>query len=118
MNELTGYVRIKIHDGKLEEYKRLCEQALEVVRTKDTGTLLYEVYLNAEGTEAVGIERYRDSEALIEHSMNIAAISDAILKICSAEGEICGNPSPELEKMINDSPVKIFRTFLSMKLDR
>jgi hypothetical protein len=60
MNELLGIARLRIHPGKLEEFKRL--QAL----------------------------------------------------ICSAAGELCGSPSPELMKALEGSPVRIFSPYLSM----
>lgn len=36
MSELLGIVRFKFHQGKLEEFKRLSAQCLEIVRSKDT----------------------------------------------------------------------------------
>jgi hypothetical protein len=42
MSELQCVARLKIHDGKLDEFKRLAE----LVRTKDTGTLQYELYIS------------------------------------------------------------------------
>jgi hypothetical protein len=45
----------------------LSAQAMEIVRTKDTGTLQYDIYLNDDQTECMVVERYLDSEALIEH---------------------------------------------------
>jgi len=39
MSELQGIARLKILDGKLEEFKRLSSQCMEAVRTKDTGTV-------------------------------------------------------------------------------
>ena len=46
MSELQGVGRLKFHEGKLEEFKRLSVQAMEIVRAKDTGTLQYEIYLS------------------------------------------------------------------------
>ena len=39
MSELQCVARLKIHDGKLDEFKRLAAKCAELVRTKDTGTL-------------------------------------------------------------------------------
>jgi hypothetical protein len=39
VSELQGIGRLKLHEGKLEEFKRLSVQAMEIVRAKDTGTL-------------------------------------------------------------------------------
>jgi quinol monooxygenase YgiN len=43
MSELQGIARYKIHESKLEDFKRLSAQCMEIVRTKDTGTLQYEI---------------------------------------------------------------------------
>jgi quinol monooxygenase YgiN len=66
MGELQSVARLKIHDGKLDEFKRLAAKCAELVRTKDTGTLQYEQYINSDNTECLVIERYRDSQALLE----------------------------------------------------
>ena len=42
MNELQTVARLKNHDGKLGEFKRLAAKGAESVPTKDTGTLQYE----------------------------------------------------------------------------
>jgi quinol monooxygenase YgiN len=47
MSELQSVARLKIHDGKFDEFKRLQAQCAELVRTKDTGTLQYESYINS-----------------------------------------------------------------------
>src|SRR5438445_413125 len=67
MSELLGIARFKFHEGKREEYLRLSDQAMDVVRTKDAGTLGYDLYLNGDQTECMVVERYRDSDAAIEH---------------------------------------------------
>ena len=67
MSELQGIARFKIHEGKLEEFKRLSAQAMEIVRTKETGTPQYDIYFNDDQSECMVLERYRDSEAAIEH---------------------------------------------------
>jgi predicted nuclease with RNAse H fold len=43
MQEIKGIARVKFLPGKLAEWKRLTEQAMEIVRTKDTGTLQYDI---------------------------------------------------------------------------
>jgi quinol monooxygenase YgiN len=61
--ELQGIARFKFHKGKVEEFKRLSAQAMEIVRAKDEGTLQYETYFNDDESECVVIERFRDSQA-------------------------------------------------------
>ena len=102
------------HEGKLEEFKRLSAQCMEVVRTKDTGTLQYEIYFNDDQSECVVLERYRDSEALIEHAANLGDLMGAILATGSVSGEVLGEPSAELRAKLADSPVRLFTPFQSM----
>jgi quinol monooxygenase YgiN len=116
MNEIQGIARLKIHDGKLEEFKRVAAQCMEVVRTKDTGTLQYELYFNQDQTECLVLERYRDSQSLMEHLSNIGGLMDAMLKTCTGSGEVCGNATPELIKALEGSPVRLFSPFQSLQL--
>jgi quinol monooxygenase YgiN len=108
MNELLCIARLKIKRGKLDEFKRLNELCREVVRTKDTGTLQYDLYFNADETACVVIERYRDSQALLDHHKHLGDLMAAILETCSGEGEICGRLSPELVKQLEGSPVEAY----------
>jgi quinol monooxygenase YgiN len=75
VSELLGIARFKFHEGKFEEYKRLSAQAMEIVRTKDPGTLQFDIYFNEDQSECIVIERFRDSEALIEHAANLGDLS-------------------------------------------
>lgn len=54
-------MRFKFHEGKIDEFKRLSVRAMEIVRAQDTGTLQYDTYFNANESEAILIERFRDS---------------------------------------------------------
>jgi quinol monooxygenase YgiN len=111
-----GIARFRIHEGKLDEYKRLSAQAMEIVRTKDTGTLQYDTYFNDDQSECVVIERYRDSEAALEHAANLADVSAEVLAIVSVvHGELLGEPSAELRAKLADSEVpQLFTPYESL----
>lgn len=115
VSELMGIVRFRFHPGKVEDYKRLVAHAMDVVRTKDTGTLQYDVYFNADESESIGIERFRDSDALIQHSQNLGEeFMAAVLATGTVSGELLGEPSPELKAMLGDGPPQLFLPYLSM----
>jgi quinol monooxygenase YgiN len=114
VSEPLGIARFKIHEGKLEEFKRLSAQCMEIVRTTDTGTLQYEIYFNDDQSECIVHERYRDSEALIEHAAHIGDLVEAILATGSVSGELLGEPSAELRAKMADSEVRLFTPFQSM----
>jgi quinol monooxygenase YgiN len=106
VSELLGIARFRFHEGKADEYKRLSAQAMELVRAKEPGTLQYDTYLNDDETECVIVERYRDSEAAMEHAANLADISAAVLEIVTVvHGELLGEPSPELRAALAGSEV-------------
>jgi quinol monooxygenase YgiN len=116
VSELMGIARFRIREGKLDEYKRLSAQAMEIVRTKDTGTLQYDTYFNDDQSECVVIERYRDSEAALEHAANLADVSAEVLAIVSVvHGELLGEPSAELRAKLADSEVpQLFTPYESL----
>jgi quinol monooxygenase YgiN len=114
VSELLGIARFRFHEGKLEEFKRLAAQSMEMVRTKDTGTLQYDIYSNEDQSECIVLERYTSSEALSEHFAHLGQIGEAILATGSVSGELLGEPSTELRAQLAGSPVRPFTPFLSM----
>ena len=71
MSELQGIARFEFGDGQLEEFKRLAAQGMEIVRNKDTGAVQFEISFNDDQSECIVLERYRDSEALLEHAAHL-----------------------------------------------
>lgn len=114
MSELIGIARFTFHEGGVEEFKRLSAQCMEIVKGKDTGTLQYDIYFNDDESEAIVIERYRDSQALIEHPANIGdELMLAVSATGTAHGELLGEPSAELRTMMTGGPVRLFTSHLS-----
>lgn len=116
MGELVGIARFRFLEGKRDEFERLSAQAMEIVRAKEPGTLQYDTYMNDDRTECVIIERYRDSEAAIEHAANLADLSEAVLAtVTVVHGEILGEPSAELRAKLAESDVPaLFTPYESM----
>ena len=108
MSELQGIARIKLHEGKLEEFKRLSARCIEIVRTQDTGTLQYDIYFNNDHSECIVLERYRDSEALIVHGANLGELAEAVLATGSVTSACLGEPSAELRAQLEGSAVELF----------
>ena len=111
--EILGIGRFKFHEGKLEEFKRLSEEAMEIVRSMDTGTLQFDIYLNDDRSECIIVERYKDSSALIEHSAHVGHMMEAIFATGWVSSELLGEPSKELRAMMADGDVRLFTPFLS-----
>ena len=88
---------------------------MEIVRTQDTGTLQYDTYFNDEETECIVIERFHDSDALIQHGENLAHLMDAIIATGLVSGELLGDPNAELRARFTDGgPVQLFTPWSKM----
>ena len=106
MKELLGIARFRFLEGKREEYLRLSEQANAIVAEKDSGTLQYDLFLNDDQTECMIVERYRDSDAAMEHAANLGHLFDEVLATVSlVHGELLGELSDELRAKLAGSEV-------------
>jgi quinol monooxygenase YgiN len=113
--ELQAIVRFRFHDGAVAEFKRLSEQCMQIVRAKDTGTLQYDTFFNDDETECIVIERFRDSDALVQHGENLAHLMDAIIATGSVHGELLGDLSAELRSRFDaNGPVQLFTPWSRM----
>jgi quinol monooxygenase YgiN len=115
MSELHAIARHKIHDGKLEEFKRVAVKCMESVRTKDSGTLQYDWFFSGDHSECVVYERYRNSDALLDHVANLGDTMHALLQTCSISGEIFGTPNAELMKALEGVDVRIYTLYQSLQ---
>jgi quinol monooxygenase YgiN len=114
MGELQGIVRFTFHPGKVEEFKRLSAQCLEIVRAKDDGTLQYDTYLDRDETAAVVLERFRDVDALILHSRNMEPLMESIMATGTVAGELLGDLGDELRAQMEGSPVGLFTLYQAL----
>jgi hypothetical protein len=80
------------------------------------GALQYDIYFNEDQSECIVLERYRDSEAAIEHASNLGDLFGAVLAtVTVVHGELLGEPSAELrEKLAGGEVPVLFTPFLSM----
>lgn len=108
MSTIQSTARLKIHDGQIAAFKSVAARCIEAVRTKDTGTLQYDWFLNESGSECVVRETYRDSEAVFEHMENLGPILGDLLALCEMELEIYGRPSPALADTLGDFGARMY----------
>lgn len=113
MNEIKGIARVKFHPGKLDEWKRLTEEAMEIVRTQDEGTLQYEVFFNEDETEAIVFERYRDADSALAHFANISHLMEPLLATATVTGELLGTPNETMRAQLGDGEPKLFTPWMA-----
>jgi len=112
VQEIKGIARVTFRPGKRDEWKRLTEQAMEIVRTKDTGTLQYEIFFNADESEAIVFERYRDSAAALEHFANIGHLMAPLMETATITGELLGTPNDQIRKNLTGDQPKLYEPWL------
>ena len=115
MDEIKGIARVKFHPGKVEEWKRLSAEAMEIVRTKDSGTLQYEIFFNEDQSEAIVFERYRDADAALEHFANIGHLMAPIMATASVTGEVLGTPNAKMKQQLGKGEPKLFTPWIALQ---
>ena len=115
MDEIKGIARVKFFPGKLAEWKRLTEEAMAIVRTRDPGTLQYEIFFNADESEAIVFERYRDADAALAHFANIGHLMAPLMATATVTGEVLGTPNARMREALSgsDEP-KLFTPWLAL----
>ena len=114
MKEIQATALLKIHDGKLDQFKRIAEACVQIVREKDTGTLQYDWFLNHDETICEVREKYKDSDAVLEHMGNLGNTLGELLSTCQMDLEICGAPSDQLLGALEGLEIKFYRPFLTL----
>jgi quinol monooxygenase YgiN len=117
MKEIKGIARVKFLPGKLEEWRRLTAEAMHIVRTKDKGTLQYEIFFNADESEALVFERYRDSDAALEHFANIGHLMAPLMETATITGELLGTPNDQIRKNLTGDQPKLYEPWIALSDD-
>lgn len=113
--EFHSVVRFKFHAGKLEEFKRLSAICLEIVRTQDQGTLQYDTFFNADESECIVLERFRDLESLMQHSANIGdELMAQIVATGECHGELLGPVPDDVRANLSGGPVQVFLPYAAL----
>ena len=113
--ELQSIVRFRFHEGGLEQFKRLSAVCMEIVRTKDPGTLQYDTFFNEDESECIVLERFRDVDALLQHAANIGdELMEAIVATGECFGELLGPVPSELRANLAGGPVQVFLPYLAL----
>lgn len=114
MQEIKGIARVKFFPGKVEEWKRLTAEAVKIVRTKDSGTLQYEIFFNKDESEAMVFERYRDADAAIQHFTNISHLMEPLMATASVTGEVLGTPNAKMREMLAGGVPSLFTPWMAI----
>jgi 2,4-dienoyl-CoA reductase-like NADH-dependent reductase (Old Yellow Enzyme family)/quinol monooxygenase YgiN len=105
-------VRLKIHAGKLNEFKKIAGESIRLAREKDTGTIRYDIFLNDDETEAVVYEEFVNPAARLEHLANLGDNVTGMLAIVHMTAEVWSHSDPELRASTKGYDVKFYKPLL------
>jgi hypothetical protein len=86
----------KVHSGKLQEFKALCDQCVD--QTKEEPACLYYGF-SFDGDVAHCREGYQDAEGLLEHVRRIGPLLSELLKVADVIRLEVHGPEAELAKL-------------------
>jgi hypothetical protein len=110
--ELEGIARFKLHEAKVEEFKRLAAQCMEIVRSKDTGTLQYDVTStttspNASSTSGTGTQR--------RSSSTLRAKLETARSVSSRPSSRCSHRSPAWAWLVRAAQMRFIGGFVAAR---
>ena len=98
MSKIQASAKIKIPNGKLEEFKQAARDYISEVKAKDKGTLQSDWYISRDNNECEIRETWESSEAAREHQENLAGFSMKFFERFDLPYlvTVYGDPSPEV----------------------
>ena len=102
MSKFEVRARMKVREGKLEGFKEQAAEMMRVTRDTDTGTLAYDWFLSADGTECEVREAYVDADALVDHAFHVHEARDVLFAEFAYDHRMAfyGEPSPRLAELV------------------
>ncbi len=80
-NRVYLHTEFTITPGKLDEFKAIFQELLDVVKEKEPNTLRYQCYFNKDQSKSYVVEEYPNTEALRVHTLHVALTLRKLLKI-------------------------------------
>src|SRR4249919_487828 len=109
MSHFEVRARLKVREGKLEQFKQQAAEMMRQTREKDTGTLAYDWFLSEDGTECEVREAYVDPDALVDHAFHVREAREALFAGSAYDHKMAfyGDPSPRLVELVDKIGVNV-----------
>ena len=108
MSDLVISARFDVHADKLDEFQSIITAAIQKVRDNEPRTLQYNWYHSEDHTRYIVLERYEDSDALLEHLADVGEELGAFLEVADLKVDVFGTPSPELVEATAAIPTRVY----------
>ncbi len=98
----------KVKPENLEEFKRLAAESIRIVREKDTRTLTYDFFANADETVFVAREIYESVAGLMESIQNLGELLPKVFAFSEFKIILYGEPSDEMLKIVRENGFEFY----------
>ncbi len=111
-NTIQYAARFKIRPGRVEEFKRVAQECVQIAKNKEPGTLDYRWFLDDRGRECVIQETFTNPKGLLDH-LNGDIVTNHLPRLLEASKlkslEVFGEPrSPEARRALDEMGAKYY----------
>lgn len=102
---MRGHIGVKathsVVAGRVDDFKQLASEMIDVVETSEPGYLSYQWYLSEDERTCTIVGVLEDSEAVLNHLANISEMIGPLSELAPATGiELYGDLSDELREAV------------------
>lgn len=110
MSEVRVRGALRVKPGRLAEFKKLAAAMMDVTRERDERTLEFDTFLDEDSGVWIALERYPDSDALLEHfAHQDQPLKARLLETCEPlPAELYGTPSQRLLDVLGQYTPSVF----------
>jgi len=103
---------LSIREGKIDDFKAIGNTMIEMTDVNEPNTVVYEWYINEDGSECHLLETFKGSDAFIVHLGNVSHMFDTLFGFATMiRAKIYGSPSVELQQALDPLGVQYFAHF-------
>ena len=100
-NHIVTDFELSIKEGKLDDFKAIVNTMIEMTDVNEPNTVVYEWYINEDGSECHLLETFKDSEAFVTHLGNVGHMFDTLSQFATmTRAKIYRSPSDELKQSL------------------
>ena len=104
------HTEFSITPGKLDEFKAIFQELLDVVKEKEPNTLRYQCYFNKDQSKSYVVEEYPNTEAVRVHTLHVALTLRKLLKISKiTNATVLGELNPVAREALSIIGAENFR---------
>jgi len=100
-NRVYVLTEFAIAPGKVDEFKEIFQELLEIVKEKGSETLRYLCYFDKDQTKSFLVEEYPNAAALRAHIVHVGITLPKLMKISKPKFTVLGKPNLPAKEILS-----------------